>query len=62
MWLIRSFLAPLRYQTARADNVVPMEIALKIAHKIDGGERFAAYILVPLHPEITGPQAAAMLY
>lgn len=28
-----------------------MEIALKIANKIRAGERFAAYIVIPMWPE-----------
>ncbi|XP_022770329.1 phospholipase D beta 2-like [Durio zibethinus] len=34
-----------------ADNLIPMEIALKIASKIKANERFAAYIVVPMWPE-----------
>jgi phospholipase D1/2 len=33
------------------DNLIPAEITLKICDKIKRGERFAAYILVPLWPE-----------
>lgn len=36
---------------AGADNIIPMEIALKIANKIRANERFAAYIVVPMWPE-----------
>ncbi|KAJ3677188.1 hypothetical protein LUZ60_002912 [Juncus effusus] len=32
-------------------NLVPIEIALKIASKIRNGERFAAYIVTPMWPE-----------
>eukprot|EP00850_Spirogloea_muscicola_P007979 SM000041S15538 [mRNA] locus=s41:625521:629240:- [translate_table: standard] len=39
------------YPDAGADHVIPMEIALKIAAKIKAGERFAAYITIPLWPE-----------
>lgn len=34
-----------------ADNLIPMEIALKISEKIKAHERFAAYIVVPMWPE-----------
>ncbi|GAA0153971.1 phospholipase [Lithospermum erythrorhizon] len=34
-----------------ANNLIPMEIALKIADKIRAHERFAAYIIVPMWPE-----------
>ncbi|GFY99606.1 phospholipase D beta 1 [Actinidia rufa] len=33
------------------NNLIPMEIALKIAEKIRANERFAAYIVVPMWPE-----------
>eukprot|EP00123_Amoebidium_parasiticum_P007400 comp18098_c0_seq1/m.18733 comp18098_c0_seq1/g.18733 ORF comp18098_c0_seq1/g.18733 comp18098_c0_seq1/m.18733 type:complete len:758 (-) comp18098_c0_seq1:28-2301(-) len=36
---------------AGCENMIPAEIALKIASKIRAGERFAAYILTPMHPE-----------
>ncbi|CAA0842264.1 Phospholipase D beta 1 [Striga hermonthica] len=39
------------YKDLGANNLIPMEIALKIANKIRAGERFAAYILVPMWPE-----------
>ncbi|KAK1269837.1 Phospholipase D alpha 1 [Acorus gramineus] len=32
-------------------NLVPMELALKIASKIRKGERFAAYVVTPMWPE-----------
>ncbi len=32
-------------------NLVPLEIALKIAEKIRSGQAFAAYIVLPLWPE-----------
>ena len=32
-------------------NLIPIEIALKIASKIKKGERFAAYIVTPMWPE-----------
>ena len=34
-----------------ANNLIPMEIALKIADKIRAKERFAAYIVIPMWPE-----------
>ncbi|KAK6920216.1 C2 domain [Dillenia turbinata] len=34
-----------------ANNLIPMEIALKIAEKIRANERFAAYIVIPMWPE-----------
>ncbi|PWA49563.1 phospholipase D delta [Artemisia annua] len=39
------------YQNAGADNLIPMELALKIASKIRAGERFAVYVVIPLWPE-----------
>ncbi|XVF13227.1 hypothetical protein REPUB_Repub08aG0190500 [Reevesia pubescens] len=34
-----------------ANNLIPIEIALKIASKIRSNERFSAYILIPMWPE-----------
>ncbi|XP_028063538.1 protein STAY-GREEN LIKE, chloroplastic-like [Camellia sinensis] len=34
-----------------ANNLIPMEIALKIAEKIRARERFAGYIVIPMWPE-----------
>ncbi|KAF8047708.1 hypothetical protein N665_2861s0002 [Sinapis alba] len=34
-----------------ANNLIPMEIALKIASKIRAREKFAAYIVIPMWPE-----------
>ncbi|XP_057980447.1 phospholipase D gamma 1-like [Malania oleifera] len=34
-----------------ANNLIPMEIALKIAEKIRANERFSAYIVIPMWPE-----------
>lgn len=34
-----------------ADNLIPMELALKIATKIRAKERFAVYIVIPMWPE-----------
>ncbi|XP_039024607.1 phospholipase D delta-like [Hibiscus syriacus] len=36
---------------AGADNLIPMELALKIASKIRAKERFAVYIVIPMWPE-----------
>ncbi|KAF7846834.1 hypothetical protein BT93_L3685, partial [Corymbia citriodora subsp. variegata] len=36
---------------AGADNLIPMELALKIASKIKATERFAVYIVIPMWPE-----------
>ncbi|MQL91448.1 hypothetical protein Taro_024056 [Colocasia esculenta] len=34
-----------------ADNLIPMELALKIADKIRAKERFAVYVVIPMWPE-----------
>ncbi|ONI22798.1 hypothetical protein PRUPE_2G152100 [Prunus persica] len=39
------------YKDLGANNLIPMEIALKIASKIRANERFAAYIVIPMWPE-----------
>ncbi|KAK9095846.1 hypothetical protein Sjap_021343 [Stephania japonica] len=39
------------YKNAGADNLIPMELALKISSKIMANERFAVYILIPMWPE-----------
>ena len=36
---------------AGADNLIPMELALKIVSKIKAKEHFSVYIVVPLWPE-----------
>lgn len=36
---------------AGADNLIPMELALKIASKIRAKERFVVYIIIPMWPE-----------
>lgn len=36
---------------AGANNLVPMELALKIANKIRAKERFSVYIVIPMWPE-----------
>ncbi|OIW11063.1 hypothetical protein TanjilG_22870 [Lupinus angustifolius] len=47
------------YKDAGADNLIPMELALKIASKIKAKERFAVYIVLPMWPE-GDPKSAAM--
>ncbi|XP_028776600.1 phospholipase D delta [Neltuma alba] len=47
------------YKDAGADNLIPMELALKIASKIRAKERFAVYIVLPMWPE-GDPNSAAM--
>ncbi|KAF8379386.1 hypothetical protein HHK36_028820 [Tetracentron sinense] len=39
------------YKNLGANNLIPMEIALKIANKIRANERFAVYIVIPMWPE-----------
>ncbi|KAG2696564.1 hypothetical protein I3760_07G063600 [Carya illinoinensis] len=39
------------YKNAGVDNLIPMELALKIASKIRANERFAVYIVIPMWPE-----------
>ncbi|OWM71972.1 phospholipase D gamma 1-like [Punica granatum] len=39
------------YNDLGADNLIPMEIALKIASKIKANQRFSAYIVIPMWPE-----------
>ncbi|GFP80141.1 phospholipase d delta [Phtheirospermum japonicum] len=39
------------YENAGADNLIPMELALKIASKIRANERFAVYVVIPMWPE-----------
>ncbi|GMN28869.1 hypothetical protein TIFTF001_002211 [Ficus carica] len=39
------------YKNAGADNLIPMELALKIANKIKANERFAVYVVIPMWPE-----------
>ncbi|XP_074315776.1 phospholipase D gamma 1-like [Silene latifolia] len=47
------------YRSLGANNLIPVEIALKIASKIRKHERFAAYIVVPMWPE-GDPKSMAM--
>ncbi|KAM7257284.1 hypothetical protein ACFE04_013025 [Oxalis oulophora] len=39
------------YKEAGADNLIPMELALKITSKIRANERFAVYVVIPMWPE-----------
>ncbi|KAH6759593.1 phospholipase D beta 1 [Perilla frutescens var. hirtella] len=39
------------YKNLGANNLIPMEVALKIAKKIQARERFAVYIVIPMWPE-----------
>ncbi|XP_062200373.1 phospholipase D gamma 1-like [Phragmites australis] len=47
-----------------ANNLIPIEIALKIANKIKANERFSAYIVIPMWPEgnPTGATTQRILY
>ncbi|KAF7829008.1 Phospholipase D delta [Senna tora] len=47
------------YKDAGADNLIPMELALKVASKIRANERFAVYIVLPMWPE-GDPNSGAM--
>ncbi|XP_028769079.1 phospholipase D gamma 1-like [Neltuma alba] len=40
-----------QYKDLGANNLIPMEIALKIVEKIKANERFAVYIIIPMWPE-----------
>lgn len=39
------------YKDAGADNLIPMELALKIVSKIRAKERFTVYVVIPMWPE-----------
>lgn len=39
------------YKEAGADNLIPIELALKIISKIIAKERFAVYVVIPMWPE-----------
>ncbi|RLN09571.1 hypothetical protein C2845_PM11G12650 [Panicum miliaceum] len=39
------------YRHPGAGNLVPMEVALRVAAKIRAGEPFAAYVVIPMWPE-----------
>ncbi|KAL8160130.1 hypothetical protein V2J09_001667 [Rumex salicifolius] len=53
-----------QHKDVGANNLIPMEIALKIADKIKAHERFAAYIVIPMWPEgvPTGAATQRILY
>ncbi|XP_049350881.1 phospholipase D beta 1-like [Solanum verrucosum] len=53
-----------QHKDVGANNLIPMEIALKIAEKIRAHERFAAYIVLPMWPEgnPTGAATQRILY
>lgn len=44
---------------AGADNLIPMELALKICSKISAYEHFCVYIVIPMWPEGV-PNSAAV--
>ncbi|KAF0906614.1 hypothetical protein E2562_012064 [Oryza meyeriana var. granulata] len=46
-------------RSAGAENLIPIELAIKIARKIKARERFAVYIVIPMWPE-GNPTTAAM--
>ncbi|XP_030523736.1 phospholipase D delta-like [Rhodamnia argentea] len=50
-YFLGSSYAWLSYKNAGADNLIPMELALKIGSKIRASERFAVYIVIPMWPE-----------
>ncbi|CAN8320846.1 unnamed protein product [Cochlearia groenlandica] len=50
-YFIGSSFAWPNYKEAGADNLIPIELALKIASKIRAKERFAVYIVIPMWPE-----------
>ena len=41
----------LKHDQISCDNTIPMEIAQKIVDKIQSGERYVAYIVIPMFPE-----------
>ncbi|CAM0902928.1 unnamed protein product [Alopecurus aequalis] len=47
------------HRNAGAENLIPIELAIKIAKKIKAREPFAAYIIIPMWPE-GNPTTAAM--
>ncbi|QHO25352.1 Phospholipase D beta [Arachis hypogaea] len=53
-----------QYKDLGADNLIPIEIALKIAEKIRENQRFAVYIVIPMWPEgiPTGAATQRILY
>lgn len=53
VYLILGFLL-----TTGANQLIPMELALKIASKIKAGKRFAVYVILPMWPEGVPDSAA----
>ncbi|XP_071682359.1 phospholipase D delta isoform X2 [Lolium perenne] len=47
------------HRSAGAENLIPIELAIKIARKIKAREPFTAYIIIPMWPE-GNPTTAAM--
>ncbi|KAI5060239.1 hypothetical protein GOP47_0024659 [Adiantum capillus-veneris] len=47
------------HQDAGAIQLIPMELTLKIISKIEAGERFAVYVVIPMWPEGV-PESAAV--
>ncbi|KAJ3680471.1 hypothetical protein LUZ60_016749 [Juncus effusus] len=47
------------YKSSEADNLIPMELTLKIVEKIRKRERFCVYIVIPMWPE-GDPKSAAV--
>ncbi|XP_024990266.1 phospholipase D delta-like [Cynara cardunculus var. scolymus] len=47
------------YRDAGADNLIPVELALKIASKIRANERFSVYVVIPMWPEGVPSSASA---
>ena len=45
-------------QDAGVFNLIPMELVLKIVSKIEAGERFSVYVVIPLYPEGDPPDSA----
>ncbi|KAH6789181.1 phospholipase D delta [Perilla frutescens var. frutescens] len=50
-YFIGSSFAWPNYKNAAADNLIPIELALKIASKIRANERFTVYVVIPMWPE-----------
>ncbi|XP_057774702.1 phospholipase D delta-like isoform X1 [Salvia miltiorrhiza] len=50
-YFIGSSFAWPNYKSAGADNLIPIELALKIASKIKAKERFTVYVVIPMWPE-----------
>ncbi|KAK9797766.1 hypothetical protein WJX73_008737 [Symbiochloris irregularis] len=50
------------HQEIGANNLVPVEIALRIVRAIREKQRYVAYIVIPMHPERAGPQRACIVH